>query len=190
MGAMASQITSLPIVYSTVPSGADKRKHQSSASLAFVRWIHRWAVNSPHKWPVTQKMFPFDDVIIRLKKPKKSHQHQSENVILTTFSSLAALELLTMTTSSAISDENFIKMKTFPFQWMSPWHRIRFIFRWRHYDVMCLVGRMLGLHYISTLFCCIARLRKRSKFTSFRITPVFNPSLFMMGFGIRNRAIA
>ena len=62
--AMASQITSLAIVYSTVYSGADRRKHQSSASLAFVRGIHRWPVNSPHKWPVTRKMFPFDDVIM------------------------------------------------------------------------------------------------------------------------------
>ena len=43
---------------------ADQRKHQSSASLAFVRGIHRWPVNSPHKWPVTRKMFPFDDVIV------------------------------------------------------------------------------------------------------------------------------
>ena len=42
--------------------GADQRKHQSSASLVFVRWIHRWPVNSPHKGPVTRKMFPFDDV--------------------------------------------------------------------------------------------------------------------------------
>ena len=64
MGAMASQITSLTIVYSTVDSGVDQRKHQSSASLAFVRRIHRWPVNSPHKWPVTRKMFPFDDVIM------------------------------------------------------------------------------------------------------------------------------
>ena len=64
MSAMASQITSLTIVYSTVYSGADQRKHQSSASLAFVRGIHRWPVNSPHKWPVTRKMFPFDDVIM------------------------------------------------------------------------------------------------------------------------------
>ena len=45
-------------------SGADQRKHQSSASLAFVLGIHRGPVNSPHKWPVTRKMFPFDDVII------------------------------------------------------------------------------------------------------------------------------
>ena len=64
MGAMASQITSLTIVYSTIYSGADQRKHQSSASLAFVRGIHRGPVNSPHKWPVTRKMFPFDDVIM------------------------------------------------------------------------------------------------------------------------------
>ena len=62
MGAIAPQITSLTIVYSTVYSDADQRKHQSSASLAFVRGIHRRPVNSPHKWPVTPKMFPFDDV--------------------------------------------------------------------------------------------------------------------------------
>ena len=64
MGTMASQITSLTIVYSTVYSGADQRKHQSFASLAFVRGIHRRPVNSPHKWPVTRKMFPYDDVIM------------------------------------------------------------------------------------------------------------------------------
>ena len=61
--AMESQITSLAIVYSTVKSGTDQRKHQSSASLAFVRGIHRWPVNSPHKCPVTRNKFPFDDVI-------------------------------------------------------------------------------------------------------------------------------
>ena len=65
MGALASQITSLTIVYSTVFSDADQSKHQSSASLAFVWGIHRWPVNSPHTWPITRKMFPFDDVIMR-----------------------------------------------------------------------------------------------------------------------------
>ena len=64
MSTIASQITSLTIVYSIAYSGADQRKHQSSASLAFVRGVHRWPVNSPHKWPVTRKMFPFDDVIM------------------------------------------------------------------------------------------------------------------------------
>ena len=63
MGAMASQITSLKIVYSTVIQ-VQIKEHQSSASLAFVRGINRCPVNSPHKWPVTRKMFPFDDVIM------------------------------------------------------------------------------------------------------------------------------
>ena len=63
MSPMTSQITSLTIVYSTVYSGADQRKHQSSASLPL--WgeftDNRWI---PHKGPVTRKMFPFDDVIM------------------------------------------------------------------------------------------------------------------------------
>ena len=58
MSAMASQITNLTIAYSTVYSSTDQRKHQSYASLAFVRIIH--------KGPVTRKMFPFDDVIMRV----------------------------------------------------------------------------------------------------------------------------
>ena len=64
MGAIASHITSLTIVYSTVYSDADQRKHHSSASLACVWGIHRGPVHSPYKWPVTRKMFPFDDVIM------------------------------------------------------------------------------------------------------------------------------
>ena len=64
MGVIASQITSLTIVYPIVYSDADQRKHQSSASLAFVRGIHRGPMNSPHKWPIMRKMFPFDDVIM------------------------------------------------------------------------------------------------------------------------------
>ena len=68
MGTIASQITSLAIVFSTVYLDADQRKHQGSASLAFVRGIHRRPVNSPHKWPVTRKMFPFDDVIMFLTR--------------------------------------------------------------------------------------------------------------------------
>ena len=55
MTEMASQITSLlTIVYSTVYSGADQRKHQNPASMVFVRGIHRWPV----------QMFPIDDVIM------------------------------------------------------------------------------------------------------------------------------
>ena len=82
MSVMASQITRLTSVYWSVYSGADQRKHQSSASLAFVRGIHRWPVNSPHKGPVTRKMLPFDDVIMTwwcllgatsLPKPMKTY---------------------------------------------------------------------------------------------------------------------
>ena len=69
MSAMVSQITSLKIVYSTVYSDVNLRKHQSSESLAFVRGIHRRPVNSPHKGPVTRKMYPFDDVIIHKNRP-------------------------------------------------------------------------------------------------------------------------
>ena len=73
MNTMASQITSLTIVYSTVYSGADQRKHQSFASLAFVRGIPRGPVNSPHKGPVTRKMFPFDDVVMTIWISAKLH---------------------------------------------------------------------------------------------------------------------
>ena len=64
MSAIASQITSLTIFYSTVYSGANQRKDQSSALLALVKAFHGRPVNSPHKWPVTRKMFPSDDVIM------------------------------------------------------------------------------------------------------------------------------
>ena len=64
MSATASQITVISSVCSTVCSGADLRKPQSSASLALVRRIHRWPVDSPHIRPVTLKMFPSDDVIM------------------------------------------------------------------------------------------------------------------------------
>ena len=71
-------------VYSTVYSGADERKHQSSASLAIVRWIHRGPVNSPHKWPVTRKMFPFDDVIMGFKHSYvRSGRIRRPNLVLT-----------------------------------------------------------------------------------------------------------
>ena len=77
MDTIASQITSLTIVYSTVYSDADQRKYQSSSSLAFGRGIHQRPVNSPHNWPVTRKMFQFDDVI--MVYAKGSHQSEVES---------------------------------------------------------------------------------------------------------------
>ena len=64
VSAKASHITSSTIVYSTVYSGADQRKHQSSTQPAILREIYRWPVNSPHKGPVTRKRFLFDKVIM------------------------------------------------------------------------------------------------------------------------------
>ena len=66
MSAMTSQITSFAIVYPTVYSATDERKHQSSASLACVREIPWWPVNSPTKVQWRGKMFLFDDVIMAL----------------------------------------------------------------------------------------------------------------------------
>ena len=90
MGTMSSQITRLTIVYSSVYSGTYQRKHQSSASLAFVRGIHGWLVNSPHKGPVTQKMFTFDDVImlyaiINTLRPRQNGRHFADDIFKCNF---------------------------------------------------------------------------------------------------------
>ena len=89
---------SLTIVYSTVYSGADQSKHQSSPSLAFVWGIHRGPVNSPHKWPVTRNMFSFDDVImwmlctkhhynVKTIFKKTSHCHIKSGSLISQFTS-------------------------------------------------------------------------------------------------------
>ena len=64
MSAMASQITGVSIVCSTVSTGVDERKHQSSAG-GLCEGNNEWLVDSPHKGPVTRKMFPFDDVVMK-----------------------------------------------------------------------------------------------------------------------------
>ena len=79
MSAMASQITSLTIVYSNIYLGTDQRKQQSSTSLACVWGIHRGPVNSLHKWAVTRKMIPFDVIMVHrwaqvLKRPAQLSQ--------------------------------------------------------------------------------------------------------------------
>ena len=72
MGAIASQITSLTIVNSTVIQRQIKENTKAPRHWPLCgefngdRWIHRGPMNSPHKWPVTRKMFPFDDVIMNL----------------------------------------------------------------------------------------------------------------------------
>ena len=78
MGAMASQ-TPVSQLF-TQPFAQMKikeNKHQSSASLAFVRGIHQWPLNSPHKGPVTWKLFAFDGVIMNA-----GSTHTPRNVII------------------------------------------------------------------------------------------------------------
>ena len=104
MGVIASQITSLTIVFSTVYLDTNQIKHQSSASLAFVRGIHRMPENSPHKWPVTRKMFSFDDVIMIYTKP----------------TNITEIHLQRNTSSASYHLENHddvIKWKHFPRYW-------------------------------------------------------------------------
>ena len=64
MCTMVSHITDVSNVCPIVCSGADDRKHQSFASLAFMAGIYLWRLDSPHKGLVTWKMLPFDDVIM------------------------------------------------------------------------------------------------------------------------------
>ena len=62
MSAIASLITSFTIVYSTVYSDADQKKLRVTGLCV---GKSPGPVNSPHKWPVTRKMFRFDDVIMK-----------------------------------------------------------------------------------------------------------------------------
>ena len=77
---------------------SDQRKHQSSASLAFVQGIHRWPVNSPHEWPVTRKMFPFDYAIMLWCRPQVNEQISPLNPIDVDFVSTAAKNSKTWST--------------------------------------------------------------------------------------------
>ena len=98
-------ITGISIVCSTFFSGTDQRKDQSSASLAFVRAIHRWPVNSLHKGPVTWKMFPFDDVIMCYSTEM---QHFGFTFITLNFSDLATL----------LCNQELVLLHKFNSQWL------------------------------------------------------------------------
>ena len=102
-------------------SCADQGKHQSSASLAFERGIHRWPVKSPHKEPATRKMFPFDDVIIRTE-----HKELFKTFWLTLFHSLAHLNTLNVRSWTLFNAVEMIKfvsnaLKMWSFDLISEW---------------------------------------------------------------------
>ena len=78
MGAIASQITSLTIVYSTVYLDADQRNIEAP---------RHWPLcgdfpDSPHKWPVTRNIFLFDDVImfVCVHRANPTHTYTGKSV--------------------------------------------------------------------------------------------------------------
>ena len=119
MSAMAHEITSFTIVYWSVYSCADQRKHQSFTSLAFVRGIHRWPVNSPHTGPVTRNMSLFDDVImvftLRRGPPGSLVNTRHIAMPVQTSSSTATLA------QTAIYHDDVIKWQHFPRYWPFVW---------------------------------------------------------------------
>ena len=124
MSAIASQITNLTFVYSTVYSDTDETKHQSSASLAFVRVLHRWLVNSPHEGPVTRKMFPFDDVIMILPDglfllPGYAMSHKYSPVFVIVFKIVIQCILIFLGIHVVYAPSGLLHWR-----WVNPW--------WRH----------------------------------------------------------
>ena len=134
MGAIASQITSLTIVYSTVYSDADQRKHQSSASLAFVRGIHRGPVNSPHKGPVTRKIFPFDDENVSIW-----WRHHALWGI-----PLVPHKLWSFDVSFNISLNKMLNKQS-RYRWIEMSWRHRYATQWRHHAMHCILTSVAGI---------------------------------------------
>ena len=64
MPTLSSLVATQVVDMTTLAANDEIYHHQSSVSLAFVRGIQWWPVNSPHKCPVTRQMFPFDDIIM------------------------------------------------------------------------------------------------------------------------------
>ena len=155
MGMMASQITSLTIVYSTVYSGPDQRKHQSSASLACMWGIHRWPVNSTHKWSVMRKMFPFDDIMTRYD----GHRWRLKNVWIDGQSICGSVfredyKNAVVLNTTYCHDVNFIVMTTCSIN--SDDH-----FQWGcHYDNLQYQQWWLSCHYDKPQFSVRLSLRR------------------------------
>ena len=120
MGTVASQITSLTIVYSTLCS--DQRKYQSTASLAFVTGIHRWPVNSPHEGPVTQ-LFPFDGVIMQtgeLMKDRMALTKIRDNVHANTLAIIIQLQhfWIYLISLNSFTNQNKLSPKWWNHTWL------------------------------------------------------------------------
>ena len=174
MGAMASQIISLTIGYSTVYSGADQRKHQSSASPAFVGGIHRWPVNSPHKGPVTRKMFPFDDVIMDYHGTSLLHDHSPRILTIVMFRFIAVYTTFAphpWESSSGIEQRTRYCRKFMGVNLTKMWinsltfHKIdsrgRVCLSMEQVRNLCALGRLTDIyqHQFSVILCFVIKLK-------------------------------
>ena len=137
MGAMTFQIISVSSVYSSVCSSVDQRKHQSSAPLAFVRRIHQWPVNSPHKGPVTRKMFPFDDVIMKWQCCSCLKNSNGRT--------LKGLEYRNLTSWRMLSHRRALPADATCFSWNCSHYAIQSTFKGSSLDGLCWPDKCLAI---------------------------------------------
>ena len=150
MRPISSQITNLAIVYSTVYSGADQGKHQSSSSLAFVRGSYRWPANSPHKGLVTRKMFSFDNVVMTLTKLIGIYHHGVSWVLRRSKSPIIEMLIQQNSTKSIVLS---LKAAWFCLMQLMPVPNVRNIWK----QVVTFSYRWHTIHAIDTFLACCTR---------------------------------
>ena len=157
MSAMASQITGVLIVCSAVCSSEYQRKHQSSASLTFVRGIHRWPVDYPHKGPVTRKMFPFDDGIMGVGFMHWLHITMVYNTI-----PLSVIIYYNQFNSQAFWNNRWLMLWAAPIK-VSVWFLVEKVHSMNHYPCTGNAGNVFpatdfrGNHWLAIPSCITAR---------------------------------
>ena len=148
MTTIASQITSLTVVYSTVYSDADQSKHQKLRVTGLCVGNSPGPVNSPHKGPVTRKMFPFDDVIMRIQKLE---QPKRRTIIygLQTFPYLGSkLWNLPASEDNEVNDIDLERLKFLMKYWAGPYNHgpaIDDVIKWKHFPLSLICARKKGL---------------------------------------------
>ena len=159
MDLVAFQITSLTIVYSTVYSDADQRKHQSSASLAFVWGIHRGPVNSPHKWPATRNMFPFD-VVIMYEVWVTAYDVGTHSFLIFNIS-VACKDIMhtdnKITLSVSVNDKTRLYVVS---QWGKTGHMLVQSREYRHVDTWLKTGTLLPHYACKIYYCQVSNIRR------------------------------
>ena len=111
MSAMVSQTTGVSIVYSTVCLGADQRKYESSALIAFVSEIHGWPLGSRHEGPVTRKMFSFDDVMMQGRRLSRHRKMRNPARVAGTSSGRSVTEPTQILSCGGMKQKKVVRMR-------------------------------------------------------------------------------